>query len=44
MKSRILDRPMFAKPIDESNVENVGIMQGFMDEMEAENELEMDED
>jgi hypothetical protein len=32
MKSKILDRPMFKKPIDDTDVENVGIMQGFMDE------------
>lgn len=35
---------MFKKPIDETDVENVGIMQGFMDEMEAEDEMEDDED
>jgi hypothetical protein len=32
MKSKTLDRPMFKKPIDDTDVENVGIMQGFMDE------------
>lgn len=35
---------MFKKGADESDVENVGIMQGFMDEMEAEDEMEDDED
>ena len=35
---------MFKKPVDETDVENVGIMQGFMDEMEAEDEMEDDED
>jgi hypothetical protein len=44
MKSKIMDRPMFKKPVDETDVENVGIMQGFMDEMEAEDEMEDDED
>lgn len=44
MKSKITDRPMFRKDIEEDEVENVGIMQGFMDEMEAEDEMENDED
>lgn len=44
MKSNISDRPMFKKGVDDSDVENVGIMQGFMDEMEAEDEMEDDED
>ena len=44
MKSQILDRPMFKKSVDDTDIENVGIMQGFMDEMEAEDELENDED
>lgn len=44
MKSNISDRPMFKKGVDETDVENVGIMQGFMDEMEAEDEMEDDED
>ena len=44
MKSKITDRPMFRKDIEEDEVENVGIMQGFMDEMEAEDEMEDDED
>jgi hypothetical protein len=44
MKSKISDRPMFRKDIEEDEVENVGIMQGFMDEMEAEEEMENDED
>ena len=39
MKSKILDRPMFKKPVDETDVENVGIMQGFMDE-EADDDLD----
>lgn len=40
MKSKISDRPLFNKSIEEDEVENVGIMQGFMDEMEAEDEAE----
>jgi hypothetical protein len=44
MKSKISDRPMFKKGDDEMEVENVGIMQGFMDEMEAEDAMEDDED
>ena len=46
MKSKITDRPMFKKPVDEVDVENVGIMQGFMDAMEeddSEDEYEMDD-
>jgi hypothetical protein len=35
---------MFKKSVDDTDIENVGIMQGFMDEMEAEDELENDED
>jgi hypothetical protein len=37
---------MFKKPVDETDVENVGIMQGFMDAMEeddSEDEYEMDD-
>lgn len=44
MKSTILERPLFKKDVEEDEVENVGIMQGFMDEMEAEDEYEMDDD
>lgn len=40
MKSKISDRPMFKKPVDETDVENVGIMQGFMDEDPEEPEYE----
>lgn len=40
MRSKILDRPMFKKPVDETDVENVGIMQGFMDEDPEEPEYE----
>lgn len=46
MKSKITDRPMFKKGVDETDVENVGIMQGFMDAMEeddSEDEYEMDD-
>jgi hypothetical protein len=49
MKSKVLDRPMFKKkgpPIPPEDVDNVGIMQGFMDqisEMEDEDEGEEDE-
>jgi hypothetical protein len=46
MKAKISDRPMFKKPTDETDVENVGIMQGFMDSMEeddSEDEYEMDD-
>lgn len=46
MKAKITDRPMFKKPVDEMDVENVGIMQGFMDAMEeddSEDEYEMDD-
>ena len=46
MKDKIMDRPMFKKAADETDVENVGIMQGFMDAMEeddSEDEYEMDD-
>jgi hypothetical protein len=46
MKAKITDRPMFKKGVDETDVENVGIMQGFMDAMEeddSEDEYEMDD-
>lgn len=46
MKDKIMDRPMFKKAADETDVENVGIMQGFMDNMEeddSEDEYEMDD-
>lgn len=46
MKDKIMDRPMFKKAADETDVENVGIMQGFMDGMEeddSEDEYEMDD-
>ena len=46
MKSKISDRPMFKKATDETDVENVGIMQGFMDAMEeddSEDEYEKDD-
>jgi len=49
MKSKVLDRPLFQKkgpPIPPEDVDNVGIMQGFMDqisEMEDEDEGEEDE-
>jgi hypothetical protein len=44
MKSKVLQRPMFMSP---DEVENVGIMQGFMDDMEdvfAEDEEDVDMD
>jgi hypothetical protein len=46
MKAKITDRPMFKKGVDETDVENVGIMQGFMDAMDeddSEDEYEMDD-
>ena len=46
MKDKIMDRPMFKKAVDETDVENVGIMQGFMDSMEeddSEDDYEMDD-
>lgn len=44
MKSKISERPLFSEDIPEDDVENVGIMQGFMDGEYDDDEDEEDED
>lgn len=47
MKSKVLDRPMFKKkgpPIPPEEVNNVGIMQGFMDRISDMDEMEDEEE
>lgn len=47
MKSKVIDRPMFKKkgpPVPPEDVNNVGIMQGFMDQVSMMDEMEGEED
>lgn len=47
MKSKVIDRPMFKKkgpPVPPEEADNVGIMQGFMDQFEDSDEEEDDSD
>ena len=47
MKSKVIDRPMFKKkgpPVPPEDVNNVGIMQGFMDQVSMMDEMEGEEE
>jgi hypothetical protein len=47
MKSKVIDRPMFKKkgpPVPPEDVNNVGIMQGFMDQVSMMDDMEGEED